>query len=167
MLRVLIGILIFTLIFQGSVFADTPTVLHAGVSLVKEVPSDLMGTWRVAAALKTTDSPHSFKRTSVDIWNLSRTGDVISLSNPFTGASASINVSYVNKNTIRFTKVGDYDRQKLTDSVEITINGNTFIGKNTLNLVTYSDSDGSVLNEKRALYMLKGEKISGSSVIDR
>lgn len=167
MLRVLIGILILTFCFQVSVSAETPTVLHAGVSLVKEVPSDLMGTWRVAAALKTTDGPYSFKKVSVDIWNLSRTGDVISLSNPFTGASASINVSYVNKNTIRFTKVGDYNRQKLTDSVEITIDGNTFTGKNTLSLVTYSDTDHSIISEKRALYMLKGEKISGSSVIDR
>lgn len=167
MLRVLISIIILMFGFQGIVKAEAPTVLHAGVSLVKEVPSDLMGTWRVAAALKNTDSPYSFKKVSVDIWNLSRTGDVISLSNPFTGASASINVSYVNKNTIRFTKVGDYDKQKLTDSVEITINGNTFTGKNTLSLVTYSDTDNSVISEKKALYMLKGEKISGSSVIDK
>ncbi len=145
---------------------ETP-VFKAGVSLERQVPSSLMGTWRVAATLKSTDSPQTFKNVSVDIWNLSRTNDVISLSNPFTGASASINVSYVNKNTIKFTKVGDYDTQKLTDSVEITISGDTFTGKNSLRLVTYSDVDNSVLSEKTALYILKGEKISGSGVIEK
>lgn len=145
---------------------DTP-VFKAGVSLERQVPSSLMGTWRVAAALKSTDSPQTFKNVSVDIWNLSRTNDVISLSNPFTGASASINVSYVNKNTIKFTKVGDYDTQKLIDSVEITISGDTFTGKNSLRLVTYSYADNSVLSEKTALYILKGEKISGSGVIEK
>lgn len=162
-------LILFVLCFASIpfAFAENTTVLKAGVSLERKVPASLMGTWRVAAVLKETDSPQNFKDMSVDIWNLSRTNDVISLSNPFTGASASINVSYVNKNTIRFTKVGDYDNQRLTDSVEITITGNTFTGKNTLKLVTYSDADNSVLSEKSALYVLKGEKISGSDVLEK
>lgn len=145
---------------------DTP-VLKAGVSLEKQVPNTLMGTWRVAAVRQKTDSPQSFKDKSVDIWNLSRTGDVIKLSNPFTGATASITVNYVNKNTIKFTKVGDYDNQKLTDSVEITISGGSFTGVNTLSLVTYSDVNKSVVNTKTATYILKGEKISGADVIGK
>lgn len=165
MLRVFICIFMFAFLLQSGVFAETPTVLHAGVSLVKEVPSDLMGTWRVSAKLKQTDSPQNFKNTSVDIWNLSRHNDVINLSNPFTGASASINVSYVNENSIKFTKVGDYNNQKLTDSVEITISGNSFKGVNTLSLETYSDADNSVISRKTATYMLYGEKISGSDVL--
>ena len=152
--------------FNGNmVLADT--VLKAGVSLERQVPNTLMGTWRVAAVLKNTDSPQNFKQMSGDIWNLSRNSDVINLSNPFTGASASISVNYVNKNTIRFTKVGDYNNQKLTDSVEITISGDSFTGTNTLCLVTYSEADNSVLSEKRALYVLKGEKISGSDVLGK
>ena len=168
MLRVLISILIFVfmLIFQGVSVAGTPNVLYAGVSLAKEVPSDLMGTWRVAAKLTNTDSPQNFKSTSVDIWNLSRHNDVIKLSNPFSGASASINVSYVNKNSIKFTKVGDYNNQKLTDCVEITIDGNSFRGVNTLSLETYSEKDKSLINEKKAIYQLYGEKISGADVLD-
>lgn len=148
-------------------YAEPATVLKAGVSLEKRVPSALMGTWRVAAVLKNTDSPQNFKQTSVDIWNLSRTDNVISLCNPFTGASASITVNYVNKNTIRFTKTGDYDNQKLTDSVEITIAGNTFTGLNTLVLRTYSDIDNSLLTEKKAVYVLKGEKISGADILGK
>lgn len=166
MLRVLSGIILLTLMFQGMVFAESQTVLHAGVSLAREVPAALMGTWRVSAKLKNTDSPANFKQTSVDIWNLSRQNDVINLSNPFTGASASINVSYVNKNSIKFTKVGDYNNQKLTDCVEITIDGNSFSGVNTLSLETYSDADKSLINQKKAIYQLYGEKISGADVLD-
>lgn len=165
MLRILVSLMVFVLMLQGAVLAETPTVLKAGVSLVKEVPPALMGTWRVRARLKNTDSPANFKQNSVDIWNLSRQNDVINLSNPFTGASASINVSYVNKNTVKFTKTGDYNNQKLTDCVEITIEGEHFTGVNTLTLVTYSRADKSVVSTKNASYELSGDKISGADIL--
>ena len=135
--------------------------------MVEKVPSAFMGTWRVSAKLKNTDSPQNFKQTSVDIWNLSKKGSVINLSNPFTGASASINVSYVDGSSIKFTKVGNYDNQKLTDTVEISFKGDTFSGINTLTLVTYSDIDNSVIKTKQAVYQLRGEKISGSSIVGK
>ncbi len=167
MKKILLIIMIFAAVTGMPSFAENLPVLKAGVSLEKRVPATLMGTWRVAAALKNTDSPQNFKQTSVDIWNLSRTDDVINLSNPFTGASASITVNYVNKNTIKFTKTGDYDNQKLTDSVEITIVGNSFTGVNTLLLRTYSDADNSLISEKKATYVLKGEKISGADILGK
>ena len=166
MLRVLVSVIFLALMFQGAVQAEAPTVLKAGVSLVKEVPPALMGTWRVTARLKNTDSPSNFKQNSIDIWNLSRQNDVINLSNPFTGASASINVSYVNKNTVKFTKIGDYNNQKLTDCVEITIEGEHFTGVNTLTLVTYSRADKSVVSTKNASYELSGDKISGADILE-
>ena len=141
--------------------------LSAGVSLTESVPVSLMGTWRVASVLKDTDSPVNFKKTGVDIWNLSKVGDVINLSNPFTGATASISVSYVNKNTVKFSKVGNYDRQKLTDTVEITIEDDKFSGVNHLKLETLSEADNSVTNVKTATYVLRGEKISGTSILER
>ena len=73
----------------------------------------------------------------------------------------------MNKNTIKFTKTGDYDNQKLTDSVEITIVGNSFTGVNTLLLRTYSDADNSLISEKKATYVLKGEKISGADILGK
>ncbi len=148
-------------------YAGENYTLKAGVSLVEKVPSAFMGTWRVSAKLKNTDSPQNFKQTSVDIWNLSKKGSVINLSNPFTGASASINVSYVDGSSIKFTKVGNYDNQKLTDTVEISLKGDTFSGINTLTLVTYSDIDNSVIKTKQAVYQLRGEKISGSSIVGK
>ena len=47
MVRIFLGIILFALMFQGVVFGEPPAVLHAGVSLVKEVTPALMGTWRV------------------------------------------------------------------------------------------------------------------------
>ena len=67
---------------------------------------------------------------------------------------------------MKFTKVGDYDNQKLTDSVEITIEGDSFKGVNTLSLVTYSPAGNSVINTKNAVYTLYGEKISGADILE-
>lgn len=161
-------ILIICVSFSCSfVFAEEQTVLSAGISLTDQVPVDLMGTWRVVSKLNSTDSPANFKLSGVDLWNLSKTGDVINLCNPMTGASASVNVEYVKGNTIRFTKEGNYDNQKLTDTVEITLSGNKFTGVNYLSLKTYSDADNSLIKEKTAAYDLQGDKISGTSILER
>ena len=163
----LIKILFAIIITLGVLVPVYAKTLSAGVSLTESVPASLMGTWRVASVLKETDSHPNFKKSGVDIWNLSKTGDVISLSNPFTGASASISVSYVNKNTVKFSKEGDYDRQKLTDTVEITLEGDKFNGINHLKLETISDVNNSVISVKTATYVLRGEKISGTSILER
>jgi len=149
------------------VYAEEQTVLSAGISLTDQVPVDFMGTWRVVSNLNTTDSPANFKKNGIDLWNLSKTGDVINLCNPMTGASASVNVEYVKGNTIRFTKEGNYDNQKLTDTVEITLSGDKFTGMNYLSLKTYSDADNSLIKEKTATYDLRGNKISGTSILER
>ena len=98
------------------------------------------------------------------MWNLSREGDVINLNNPFTGASASVTVDYVDGNIIRFTKTGEYDNKKLTDTVDLKLNGDTFTGINSLTLETFSIRDKSLIKKDTAMYVLKGEKISGSSI---
>ncbi len=141
--------------------------LKAGVSVVEQVPNSFYGNWRVAAKLQDTSSPQTFKPQSVDMWNLSREGDVISLSNPFTGAAASITVNYVDNNIIKFSKTGDYDNKKLTDTVELKLEGDNFTGINKLTLETISDVDKSVLKKETAVYVLKGEKISGTSVLGK
>lgn len=158
-------IFVLTLMFIPAISFAESTTFTAGISMNKQVPSALMGTWRVTSVLQDTDSPVNFQKAGVDIWNLSKTGDVITLSNPFTGASASISVSYVNQNTVRFSKEGNYDKQKLTDTVEITLNGNSFQGKNYLKLETIEN--GVITKAKTASYVLRGEKISGTSILDK
>ena len=154
--------LIVVLLLGITVSAET---LTAGVSKVEMVPNSFYGSWRVIAKIdKQSSNGVYFKPQTVDMWNLSREGDVINLNNPFTGASASVTVDYVDGNIIRFTKTGEYDNKKLTDTVDLKLNGDTFTGINSLMLETFSIRDKSLIKKDTAMYVLKGEKISGSSI---
>lgn len=154
--------LIVVLLLGITVSAET---LTAGVSKVEMVPNSFYGSWRVIAKIdKQSSNGVYFKPQTVDMWNLSREGDVINLNNPFTGASASVTVDYVDGNIIRFTKTGEYDNKKLTDTVDLKLNDDTFTGINSLTLETFSIRDKSLIKKDTAMYVLKGEKISGSSI---
>lgn len=156
--------IIFVLFFVVSAaFAQQNYTLKGGVSIDK-VPKELYGTWRVSSRLISTNTPGIFKENTVDLWNLSRVGDVITLDNPFTGAHASIMVDEVRGNLIKFKKIGDYDGKKLTDTVQLTLSSDTFVGENTLKFDTISDIDGHVLKSEIGRYSLSGEKLSGESI---
>lgn len=160
-------ILLFTFSFflfpLLTVFAAETYVFKAGISLDK-IPKEFYGTWRVSSQLVETNTDGIFKEKNVDLWNLSRAGDVITLDNPFSGAKASISVDEVSDRLIRFKKVGNYDSKKLTDTVQLNLGKETFTGTNNLKLETISETDGHVLKNQWATYKLTGEKISGASV---
>ena len=159
MRKILITLLI--LLFGFSVQAET---LHIGIS-ADSVPNNFYGSWRVVGKVDKQSGTMNFRPQSVDFWNLSRRGDVINLNNPFTGASASVKLDYVEGNIIRFTKTGEYDyNKKLTDTVDLKLTGDTFTGVNYITLETFSAIDNSLIKKDTAIYLLKGEKISGSSI---
>lgn len=133
-------------------------VLTGGVTAV---PESFFGTWRVVSTLVDTDSV-IFKENNLDLWNLSRLGDVITLCNPFNGAEANITVDKVNASYIVFKKTGKYSGKDLTDVVEIKLIGDTFSGTDTLKLDTYSNVTGKIIKTETAKYNIKGEKISGN-----
>lgn len=104
---VVLFVLVFSIIFCAieKVYSDntSPTpVLKASVTMV---PTSFFGTWRVNSKLVDTDSPVTFKQTSLDLWNLSRTNDVITLSNPFNGANTEITIDSANNNYVVFKKM--------------------------------------------------------------
>ena len=140
--------------------------LSAGVS-VNEVPKTFFGSWRITAKLDDTNSYKTFKPQSIDIWNLSRAGDTITLTNPFTGAKADISLRAVEGNLIVFSKKGNYDNKILTDTVSIRLDDNKFSGINTLTLESFSLVDNHLMKTETARYLIKGEKIAGESVIDK
>lgn len=162
----LIKILLFTvfcLLFTAFAVHAQDTVLKTGISIDK-VPHEFYGTWRVSSALADTNEDGLFRENSVDLWNLSRAGNVITLVNPFSGAHASISVDEINNKTIKFRKVGAWDKgQKLTDIVEMTLSKNSFTGVNYLKLDTI-DENGHVTKSSKATYRLRGEKIAGESI---
>lgn len=155
-------LLLLILLFGLCVNSET---LQAGISKVDSLPNSFFGNWRVAAKIDKQTGSIYFKPNTIDFWNLSRSGDVINLNNPFTGASASVKLDYVEGNIIRFTKTGQYDsNKKLTDTVDLKLNGDTFTGVNYITLETFSDIDNSLVRKDTAIYILKGEKISGVSI---
>ena len=70
---------------------------QVGVSYIDYVPSDFFGTWRVKSVLVETNSPSNFKQKNLDIWNISKNGNVINIRNPFSGAQASVNLNYADR----------------------------------------------------------------------
>lgn len=156
-------ILVLVLLSVGMAFADD-IVLNAGVS-INDIPKAFFGSWRVKANLADTNSYGTFKPTSTDMWNLSRVGDKITLSNPFSGANAEISVKTVEGNLIVFSKKAPYDNKILIDTVTIRLDKNTFSGINDLTLESYSLVDNHLMKSEHAKYIIKGEKISGESVL--
>ncbi len=110
-----------------------------------------------------TDSPFIFKEKNIDLWNLSRLGDVITLSNPFNGAKADITVDSVSEGRIVFTKTSKYGSKILTDTVNIKLSGDKFEGTDIIKLETYSDVNGKIMKTETAKYSIKGEKIAGNA----
>lgn len=138
-------------------------VLKTGISIDK-VPKELYGTWRVSAKLISTNTEGRFKNNSVDLWNLSRAGDVIRLDNPFSGANASVILSYVGEGAVKFKRINNDDDKKLTDTVQLILRKDTFKGINSLKIDTISQVDGHVIKTEWAEYELLGDKISGDSI---
>ena len=163
---IIVVLVIFSIVIasvEQKVYSDTPTtVLKASVSMV---PKSFFGTWRVTSKLVDTDSPVTFKQSSLDLWNLSRTNNVITLSNPFNGANAEISIDSVNNNYVVFKKNGRYDNKILTDTVEIKLDGDYFKGFDYIRLDTYSDVNGKIIKTETAKYSIMGEKIAGQTVI--
>ena len=159
-------IFVLVVILALPVFSFAYT-LKAGVSMADRVPDEFFGTWRVTSTRVFATNEQIFKKNTTDLWNLSRSGNVITLENPFTGARASIVLSEVSESVIKFKKVGDYDGKILTDDVQLELQGKNaeiFSGKNYLILESLSNVDNSVIKVDRATYELRGEKISGTSI---
>ena len=52
----------------------------------------------------------------------------------------------------------------MTDTVDLKLAGDTFTGVNYITLETFSIHDNSLIKKDTAIYLLKGEKISGTSI---
>ena len=138
--------------------------LSAGVS-VNEIPKAFYGSWRVTAKLDDTNSYKTFKPQSLDMWNLSRVGNTVRLENPLTGATSEISLKAIEGNLIVFSKKAPYDNKMLTDTVSIRLENGKFTGINNLKLESFSLVDNHLMKTEYARYIIKGEKISGDSIL--
>lgn len=164
MFKKFLSLLIIFVFAAMASFAEESYTLKSSISVLDNIPKEFFGTWRVSSELVSTNAEGTFKQKNVDLWNLSRHADVITLDNPFSGAKASITIDEVDDKLIKFKKRGDYDSQKLTDIVQLNLDKETFSGTNTIILETLSNIDKSAIKSERATYKLVGEKISGSGI---
>lgn len=154
-------ILFFLLFFGiGNTMAQQPTLLTGSVTMV---PKSFYGTWRVTSQ-RVDKNSDIFKEKSLDMWNLSCTGNVITLYNMFNGAKAEINVEDSDQRHVIFTKNGNHGKKKLTDKADIYIDGDYFEGYDYIRIDTYVG--GKIVKTESAKYKIKGEKIGGGIVQD-
>ncbi len=162
-------ILLFSIILLTSsmtVLAQEAPVLRAGISMINSVPKQFFGTWSVQSTQISTDSPKTFAKSSSDLWNLRRSGNVIELRNPVTAAVAEIYLEDVTDNEITFTHYEKEGYTDIKDTVKLKLDGNTFIGTNELILKTvrYGETGKKYEEIKKAVYSLRGSKLSGSGI---
>lgn len=158
-------IIIISLLFTITAQAGTK-VFEAGIS-IENIPKMLYGNWRISATQQNTNAPKTFKAKGMDFWTLTRINDSLTLSNPNTGAKSTVSIKSVEGNLICFTKIAVYDEnKKLTDTVTIRLDNNTFSGINHLKLETFSLIDNHLIKTEYATYQIFGEKISGENVLD-
>lgn len=162
-----IFILIVVILLSAFVYkVSAETVLKSGVSLEK-LPNAIFGTWQVNAQLDRTSNYSVFKVQTKDVWNLSRSGNVITLENPFTKAKAVVKVNQIEGNVVVFSRGSTCDNRVLKDTVTIRIEGDKFAGYDDLVYETLSLHDGHVMKRDTAKYLLKGTKISGMSILKK
>ena len=162
-----IFVLIVVILLSAFVYkVSAETVLKSGVSLEK-LPKAIFGTWQVNAQLDRTSNYSVFKVQTKDVWNLSRSGNVITLENPFTKAKAVVKVNQIEGNVVVFSRGSTCDNRVLKDTVTIRIEGDKFAGYDDLVYETLSLHDGHVMKRDTAKYLLKGTKISGMSILKK
>ena len=153
-------IMIFSVLIIGMpVVAET--VIRGGVELSDRVPKGFFGTWKVTSVQTYTNNPMLFTERSTDYWNLSKTGDVITLSNPVSGAEASVTVEEVQGSKIKFTHVTEGKAAKMTETPTLTLNGENFSGTDRIVIEKYKY--GKKISEDIVEYKITAEKMYGNS----
>lgn len=148
---------------QGQYILVNNTI-KGSVSITDSVPAGFFGSWKVISVRSKTNNPEQFGPTGVDIWNLSRSGDVIILSNPVSGAKASVMVSEVNGNTVRFKKESSDKDEESSETPILTLEGDNFYGIDRIVVKSYKN--GKFVKEDSVEYKVKATKVSGATLPD-
>ena len=151
-------IMIFSVFIIGMpVVAET--VIRGGVELSDRVPKGFFGTWKVTSVQTYTNNPMLFTERSTDYWNLSKEDDVITLSNPVSGAIASVTVKEVKNNQITFTRRKTESNENVTETPTLTLNGENFSGTDRIVIEKYKY--GELISTDIVEYRIDAVKVSG------
>ena len=152
-------LIIVIFIFSGNCVDSM--VLKAGVSLSDQVPKGYFGTWKITSTMEYSNNPEIFNEITTDYWNLSKSNDVITLTNPVSGAEAAITVEDVKGNRLKFTHTIESKNAKMTETPELTLNGENFSGTDKIIIEKYKH--GEKTDEYVVVYKITAKKLSGDS----
>ena len=143
---------------------NAPQVITGSVSLLNNVPKGFFGTWKVVSVQVYSNNPFLFNSTSVDLWKLEKINNYLTLTNPESGASATVTLEEVKDNTIKFVRTSDTPYEKVVETPEITLNGENFYGTDTIVISSYKDN--TLVSKNVVQFKIKGIKQSGAKVSD-
>ena len=139
-------------------------LLKAGVSLSDQVPKGFFGTWKIKSVMTYTNNKKMFNEVTTDYWNLSKEGDVITLSNPMSGAEASVTLEDVKGNQIKFSHVVASNNAKMFETPTLTLNGENFYGTDKIVIEKYKN--GEKISSDVVMYDISATKITGRDIIE-
>lgn len=145
----------------------TPSNGMLSGSIVKsnELPQELYGTWSVTSVVIESNQSDYFRGKVSDIWTLQKNQKKITLTNPSTGATASITVDEVQGKTATFTRTADNGKEKEYEQVKITVDKDRFWGSDTIK-IDYFNNKGKYLFTSVVKYDVSGKKISSPTEKD-
>ena len=127
-----------------------------------QVPKGFFGDWRVVSVCTKTTDKELFGSKSLDIWTLSRNGEIITLMNPLSGARADITVNDVKGSTVKFQKHNYMPDEESIETPILTLNGDNFTGTDKIIIKTFQN--GKLIKEDYVEYQVKGSKMSGDPI---
>ena len=143
---------------------EDSNVLQGNISVEKNLPEEIYGTWAVKSTIVETNNPYLFKTKSMDLWAFDRNGKTVTLSNPMTGATGSITVNEVVDKKAKFTREEISDSRIETETPEVSIEGSTFSGTDVL-IIKYLKGN-QIYKTDVVKYKLEGLKLSGPTMKD-
>jgi hypothetical protein len=139
-------------------------VLRGNISVGKDLPEEFYGTWAVKSTIIETNNPELFRNKSADIWVFDRNGEIITLSNPVTGATASITVNEVIGKKAKFTRESLTKSSIETETPEVVIENDNFSGEDKL-IIKHLYRE-KIYKTDVVKYKVEGRKVSGPALKD-
>jgi len=130
------------------------TTLKGNITESKELPQDFYGVWTVATKLIHADNPASCPKRTLEMWHLEKIDNIVTLSNPLTGAMASITVDKVINRTATFVRNKNSKNLKESEKITLTINKDDFYGTDVQ--ISNKYYQGKLIKTEIAEYQLKG-----------
>ena len=143
---------------------NSPQLITGSVSLINSVPNGFYGTWKVVSVQVYSNNPFMFNSMSVDYWKLEKRNNYLTLTNPESGATATVTIEEVKDNTIKFVRKSDTPYEKVIETPEITLNGENFYGTDTIVINSYKND--TLIDKNVVKFRVKGIKQSGASIND-